>query len=281
MKQNGVWKRFRASPSAMAGLIFLIAEALVVLLVPIIFRMDPVTTYVQDGFNAPPSMLHPLGTDSAARDLLARTLYGGRVSFLVGLTSPLLSVAIGLPLGLIAGYYRGAAETVIMRASDMFMAFPPILLTLIMVSIIGPSLVTVILVIGGTGWTGIAKIVYGNVLSIREKEYIDSAVSIGRTDADILIHEILPSSLSPVFVSLSFRAGGAILQESGLSFLGAGIRPPEASWGGIIAAAQDLSILMLKPWIWAPSAILITLTMIAFNFVGEGLRDAFDPRMKL
>lgn len=281
MKQNSVWKRFRASPSAMSGLIFLIAEALIVLLVPIIFRMDPVTTYVQDGFNAPPSMLHPLGTDSAARDLLARTLYGGRVSFLVGLASPLLSVAIGLPLGLIAGYYRGAAETVIMRASDMFMAFPPILLTLIIVSVIGPSLVTVILVIGGTGWTGIAKIVYGNVLSVREKEYIDSAVSIGRTDADILIHEILPGSLSPVFVSLSFRAGGAILQESGLSFLGAGIRPPEASWGGIIAAAQDLSILMLKPWIWAPSSILITLTMIAFNFVGEGLRDAFDPRMKL
>ena len=274
------WKKFRKSKGAMIGLCFLIAEALSVYLLPAIFGMDPVTSDVGAGFYAAPSATHILGTDGAARDLLARTLCGGRVSLLVGVAAPLISVTIGLPLGLAAGYYRGLAETVIMRVCDVFMSFPSILLSLILVSVIGPSLGTLIGVIGVMGWPGIAKLVYANVLSIREKEYIDSAVSIGRTDFEILIREILPGVVSPVLVSLSLRSGGAILQESGLSFLGAGIRPPQASWGGIIYAAQDLSVLTRMPWVWAPSGTLIVLTVAAFHFVGEGMRDALDPKMK-
>ena len=276
-----LWKRYRMSKRAVFGLGFLLAETLAVVFLPILFHMDPVASDVQAGFNAAPSAAHLLGTDGAARDLLARTLCGGRVSLLVGVTAPLIGAAIGIPLGLAAGYYRGAVELVIMRAADVFMSFPAILTALILVSIIGPSIGTVIGVIGVMGWTTTAKLVYGSVLSIREKDYIASAVTIGRSDRDILIHEILPGSLSPVLVSLSFRAVGAILQESGLSFLGAGIRPPQASWGGIISAAQDLTVLMRTPWIWAPSGILIVLTMASFQFMGEGLRDALDPRMKL
>ena len=243
--------------------------------------MDPVTSDVQAGFYAAPSAAHLLGTDGAARDLLARTLCGGQVSLLAGIAAPFISVSIGLPLGLVAGYYRGVAEAVIMRAADVFLSFPSILLSLILVTVIGPSLGAVIAVIGVMGWPGIAKLVYGNVLSIREKEYVDSARSIGRSDLQILWHDILPGALSPTFVSISFQSGSAILQESGLSFLGAGIRPPQASWGGIISAAQDLSILTRMPWVWAPSGLLIVLTVISFHFVGEGLRDALDPRMKL
>ena len=281
MNRTGYWKRFRKSKSAMLSLSFLIAEALAVYLLPALFRMDPVTSDVQAGFNAAPSAAHLFGTDSAARDLLARTLCGGQVSLLIGVAAPFISVTVGLPLGLAAGYYRGIAETVIMRAADVCMSFPSIMLSLIMVSVIGPSLGTLIGVIGLMGWTSIAKLVYASVLSIREKDYIASALSIGRSDFDILLHEILPGVLSPVFVSLSFQSGSAILQESGLSFLGSGIRPPQASWGGIISAAQDLSVLTRMPWVWAPSGTLIVLTVIAFHFVGEGMRDALDPRMKL
>ena len=274
-------KKFRKSRSGMIGLCFLIVEALSVALLPAIFHMDPVSSDVQAGFLAAPSAAHLLGTDGAARDLLARTLCGGRVSLLVGVAAPFISVTLGLPLGLAAGYYRGPAETIIMRACDVFMSFPSILLSLILVSVIGPSLGALIGVIGVMGWTSVAKLVYASVLSIREKEYIDSAVSIGRTDFEILRREILPGVSSPVLVALSLRAGSAILQESGLSFLGAGIRPPQASWGGIIYAAQDLSVLTRMPWVWAPSGVLIVLTIVAFHFVGEGLRDALDPKMKL
>ena len=281
MKKSGFWKKFRKSKSGMLGLCFLILEALSVTLLPAIFHMDPVSSDVQAGFLAAPSAAHLLGTDSAARDLLARTLCGGRVSLLVGVAAPFISVSIGLPLGLAAGYYRGPAETFIMRACDVFMSFPSILLSLILVSVIGPSLGTLIGVIGVMGWTSVAKLVYASVLSIREKEYIDSAVVIGRTDFEILRREILPGVASPVLVALSLRAGSAILQESGLSFLGAGIRPPQASWGGIIYAAQDLSVLTRMPWVWAPSGSLIVLTIVAFHFVGEGLRDTLDPKMKL
>ena len=281
MKETGFRRRFRNSKSAMFGLCFLLVEALAVYLLPALFHMDPVTSDVQAGFHAPPSAAHLLGTDGAARDLLARTLCGGQVSLFVGVAAPFISVCIGLPLGLAAGYYRGIIETLVMRACDVCMSFPSILLSLIMVSVIGPSIATLIGVIGVMGWAEIAKLVYGSVLSIREKEYIDSAFSIGRTDADILRREILPGVLSPVFVSLSFQSGNAILQESGLSFLGAGLRPPRASWGGIISAAQDLSILTRMPWVWVPSGILIVLTVVSFHFLGEGIRDALDPRMKL
>ncbi len=279
MNHRGFWNKFRQSRGAMIGLCFLVAEALAVYLLPAVFHMNPVSSDVQAGFNAAPSAAHLLGTDGAARDLLARTLCGGRVSLLVGVAAPLISVSIGLPLGLAAGYYRGVVEMVIMRLSDVFMSFPSILLSLILVSVIGSSLGSLIAVIGVMGWTSIARLVYANVLSIREKEYIDSALSIGRNDFEILSHEILPGVLSPVFVSLSFLSGNAILQESGLSFLGAGIRPPQASWGGIIFAAQDLSVLTRMPWIWAPSGILIVLTVVAFHFVGQGLRDTLDPKM--
>ena len=179
MKKTGFRRRFRNSKSAMFGLCFLCVEALAVYLLPVLLRLDPVTSDVRAGFYAVPSAAHMLGTDGAARDLLARTLCGGQVSLFVGVAAPFISVSIGLPLGLAAGYYRGIVETLVMRAADVCMSFPSILLSLMMISVIGPSLATLIGVIGVMGWTEIAKLVYSSVLSIREKDYIDSALSIG------------------------------------------------------------------------------------------------------
>ena len=273
--------RFTKNKRAMFGFITILLEILIVVFIPLIFKLDPISSDFDAGFKAQPSIAHILGTDAAGRDLFARTIWGGRVSLLVGILATAISVIIGLPLGLIAGYYRGIAESIIMRCADIFMSFPSMILILILVSIVGQSIITVFLVIGIMGWTGIAKLVYGNVLSIRDIDYINAARTIGKSDMNIIFTEVLPNVISPVWVTLSFRVGGAILAESGLSFLGVGIQPPNASWGNILNAAQDVSILMTKPWMWIPSGILITVTVVAFNFIGEGVRDAFDPRMNI
>lgn len=273
-------KSFRKNKRAMFGIVFIIIETLLVLILPEILHLDPTISDIAAGKYAAPSAAHLLGTDMIGRDLFARLLSGGRVSLFVGLASPVISVAIGLPLGLLAGYYRGAVEAVIMRAADVFMSFPSMILILCLVAVVGPSLTTVIVVIGVMGWTQIAKLVYGNVVSIRKKEYIESAKAAGCSDAYIIFREILPNAISPVWVLLSFRIGGAITTESSLSFLGVGIQPPQASWGNIINAATDLSVLMLRPWVWMPAGILIIMTVVSFNFIGEGVRDALDPKMK-
>ncbi|MBR0131108.1 MAG: ABC transporter permease [Firmicutes bacterium] len=281
-RNSQAWQRFRKNKRARFAIVFLAIEVIACFLFPLFLdslnpnKSDPeIITWSE------PSAQHILGTDKIGRDLFARLLYGGRVSLTVGILSTCISVALGVPLGLIAGYYRGIPEAVIMRVADVFMSFPSMILILVLVAVIGPSIVTLILVIGVMGWTGIAKLIYGNVLSIRQKEYIESSKCIGRNTAAILFKEILPNAMGPVWVTLSFRVGGAILQESGLSFLGVGVQTPQASWGNLINAAQDLPTLMLRPWAWVPAGVLIVLTTLSFNFLGEGVRDALDPKMKL
>lgn len=278
---NLFFRSLKKNKRAMFGLSYILLEIIAVLFIPVIFRMDPYTSDIGAGFLAEPGIKHWMGTDAAGRDLLSRTIYGGRVSLLVGILSTLISVCIGLPLGLLAGYYRGLWETVVMRAADIFMSFPSMILILVLVSVVGPSLITVIVIIGVMGWTSIAKLIYGNVLSISKKEYIEAARAVGKSNLSIIFSEILPNAAGPVWVILSFRVGGAILTESGLSFLGVGVQAPRASWGNLINAAQTLSNLMLKPWMWIPPGFLIIFTVISFNFLGEGVRDALDPKMKL
>lgn len=280
MRKSQAWRRFHKNKRANFALIFLLLEVIVCFIVPVFANLDPFTTDSSVPFQSAPSALHWLGTDKVGRDLLARLLYGGRVSLTVGISAAVISVLIGVPMGLIAGYFRGVAEMIVMRLADIFMAFPSMILILVLVAVVGPSLVTLILVIGIMGWTGVAKLIYGNVLSIRQKEYVEASKCIGRGTLSILFREILPNAMGPVWVTLSFRVGGAILQESGLSFLGVGVQTPEASWGNLINAAQELSILMLKPWFWIPAGVLIILTVLCFNFLGEGVRDALDPKMK-
>ena len=194
--------------------------------------------------------------------------------------STIISVLIGVPLGLLAGYYRGIWETIIMRAADIFMSFPSMILILVLVAVFGPSIMNVTIVIGVLGWTSMAKLIYGNTLSMREKEYIEAARAMGMKNSKIIFSEILPNAIAPVWVSIAFRVSSGILTESSLSFLGLGVQTPQASWGNIIFAAQNLLVLTARPWVWIPPGICIILVVIGFNFIGEGVRDALDPKMK-
>lgn len=273
-------KKFVHNKKAMLGLAIVMILVLAVVFIPLFADLDPYTTDRTAGFNKPPSDAHILGTDDVGRDLFARLLYGGRISLFVGITSTIISVLIGIPLGLIAGYFRGTAESIIMRTADAFMSFPSMVLILVLVAVFGPSILTVTVVIGVLGWTAIAKLIYGNVLSIREREYIQAARAVGVSTRKILFSEVLPNAIPPVWANISFRVAGAILTESSLSFLGMGVQTPQASWGNIIFAAQNLLVLTARPWVWLPPGICIILVVIGFNFIGEGVRDALDPKTK-
>ena len=277
---NQAVKKFMHNRKAVLGLIIVCFLVLAVILIPIFMKLDPYTTDRAVGFNKAPCSGHPLGTDDVGRDLFARLLYGGRISLFVGIMSTIISVLIGIPLGLIAGYFRGIAETVIMRVADAFMSFPTMVLILVLVAVFGPSILTVTVVIGVLGWTAIAKLIYGNVLSIREREYIQATKAIGMSTPKILLSEVLPNAIPPVWANISFRVAGAILTESSLSFLGMGVQTPQSSWGNIIFAAQNLLVLTARPWVWFPPGICIILVVVGFNFIGEGVRDALDPKTK-
>ena len=277
---NQAVKKFMHNRKAVLGLIIVCFLVLAVILMPIFMKLDPYTTDRAVGFNKAPCPGHLLGTDDVGRDLFARLLYGGRISLFVGIMSTIISVLIGIPLGLIAGYFRGIAETVIMRVADAFMSFPTMVLILVLVAVFGPSILTVTVVIGVLGWTAIAKLIYGNVISIREREYIQATKAIGMSTPKILLSEVLPNAIPPVWANISFRVAGAILTESSLSFLGMGVQTPQASWGNIIFAAQNLLVLTARPWVWFPPGICIILVVVGFNFIGEGVRDALDPKTK-
>ena len=200
---NQAVKKFMHNRKAVLGLIIVCFLVLAVILIPIFMKLDPYTTDRAVGFNKAPCSGHPLGTDDVGRDLFARLLYGGRISLLVGIMSTIISVLIGIPLGLIAGYFRGIAETVIMRVADAFMSFPTMVLILVLVAVFGPSILTVTVVIGVLGWTAIAKLIYGNVLSIREREYIQATKAIGMSTPKILLSEVLPNAIPPVWANFN------------------------------------------------------------------------------
>lgn len=275
-----VFDKLKAHKLAMLGVCVWIAEILIVVFLPIIMNLDP---YSSDyaAFDAAPSSTHILGTDSIGRDLFARLIYGGRTSLLVGILSTLISLVIGVPLGLIAGYYRGAVEAVIMRVADVFMSFPSIVLILVLVSVLGPSVWSVTIVIGVLGWTSFARLIYANVLSVMEKEYVESARAVGTSDFWTIVKYILPNALPPILITVTFQTASAIITESSLSFLGMGVQPPEASWGNMLHDAQSITVLSRSPWVWLPPGLAIVITVLSINFFGDGVRDALDPKMKI
>ena len=182
-------------------------------------------------------------------------------------------------MGILAGYYRGICETLIMRCADVFMSFPAMVLILVLVSVLGPSVVTVTIVIGILGWPKFARMIYGNVLSARESDYVESARAVGTRDFGILTKYILPNTFAPVLIAFTFRAAQAIITESSLSFLGMGVQPPQASWGNILYDAQFISILSQRPWLWIPPGVALVVTVLCINFLGDGVRDALDTKM--
>ena len=203
---------------------------------------------------------------------------GADLPWLVGFASAALGAVLGVPLGLLAGYKGGKWEYWIMRACDTFQSFPSIILVLAIVNLVGPSVWNIILVIGGLGWASVARLVYSGTLSAKKAEYVEASRVLGATDRDILFRTILPNVVSPVWAALPLKVVRAILSESSLSFLGVGIRTPQASWGNLIQYAASLPVLTGRPWVWVPPGLCIILTVLCLQGIGDGLRDALDPR---
>lgn len=278
MRRRGPGRRFWADRRAVTGLMILLLEVILVLLLPVLFGMEPNVTDQTAGFWAPPSAAHWLGTDDVGRDVLARLICGGQVSLLVGFCAAAISLGVGVPLGLLAGWKQGKWEYWIMRLADVFQSFPSIVLVLCLVSLVGASVWNIVAVIGLLGWTGIARLVYANTLTVREREYVLAARALGGRWTTILRRNVLPNAVGPVWAVLPLRVGRAILSESSLSFLGVGIRTPQASWGSLIQYATNTAVFVGRPWIWVPPAVCIVVTVVSLQWVGDGLRNALDPR---
>lgn len=223
-----------------------------------------------------PSVKHWLGTDEQGRDLSARMIYGTRVSILVGFIAVFIYVTIGIIIGALAGYYGGLVDIIISRFIEIIMCFPTFFLILTILALIGPSLVSVMVVIGFTGWTGIARIVRGEFLKIREMEYVQASRALGARDRSIIFRHILPNTLAPVLVSATFGIASTILIESSLSFLGFGVQPPTPSWGDILSQSRDF--MDFAWWLTLIPGFSIFITITAYNLVGEGFQDAINPR---
>lgn len=280
-KHHPILQRFKQDKAAKACLIFLCVEILLLLLLSQLWGQDPNVTDKAAGFWASPSAQHLLGTDDVGRDIFARLLYGGQISLLVGYSTAILSTLLGVPLGLLAGYKGGKWEYWIMRACDTFQSFPSIILVLCLVSLLGPSVWNIILVMGVLGWSSVARLVYGSTLSVKEKEYVEASRALGASDAAILFRTILPNVIAPVWATLPMKVVRAILWESSLSFLGVGLRTPQASWGNLMQNALELVTLTTRPWVWIPPGLCIVVTVFALLLVGEGIRKAMNPRARL
>jgi peptide/nickel transport system permease protein len=273
-------QRFLRHRLALVGVLVIILIAVLSTLAPLIAPTDPLKVDLAF-FRKPPGPGHPLGTDSAGRDVLSRLLFAGQVSLYVGIFAAVMSTTIGLILGSIAGTYGGWADALIMRLTDVVLSFPALVVIITVVALVGPSMQTVILGIGLFYWPTACRIVRGLALSLREQDFFIAAKALGARDMHVILRHMVPSVLSPLTVTATFAVAQAILLEAALSFLGLGVRPPQPSWGNMLNEAQSLTILESMPWLWLPPGLAIAITVLAINFIGDGLRDALDPRQRL
>jgi peptide/nickel transport system permease protein len=271
-----IWKRFSKNPLSILGLAVILILAIVALLAPIISPYEPTKIDVYNVLS-PPNTAHPFGTDELGRDLLTRMIWGSRVSLKVGFIAVAIAITIGTILGSIAGYYGGKIDAIIMRFVDIMLAFPTFFLILAVISIVEPNISTIMIIIGITGWMDVARLVRAEFLTLKERDFVLAARAIGASDSRIIFRHILPNALSPVFVAATFGIAGAILIESGLSFLGLGVQPPDPSWGNILTSGKDN--ITVAWWLSLFPGLAILITVLSYNLVGEGLRDALDPRL--
>jgi len=275
-----IFRRFVRYRPAVFGSVVVFVLIVVALAAPMIAGQDP---FYQNYslLKQPPGAGHFLGTDPLGRDVWARLVYATRVSLSVGLVAVAIYTVIGTLLGAVAGYYGGALDNVIMRLTDIVMCFPTLIIIITVVALIGPSLYNIMIVIGLISWPSIGRLVRGQFLALREQEFITAARCVGVPNGRIIWRHMLPNCVGPITVAATFGIASAILTEASLSFLGLGVPPPQPSWGQMLTDAQKLSILAGMPWLWVPPGIMIALTVLCVNFVGDGLRDALDPRMLL
>jgi len=272
-----LWRRLRADRRAMLGLGAIALMVMLAILAPLVSRWDPTGIALANQLQ-PPSSAHWLGTDLQGRDVWARLVYGARISLSVGFLSQGISLAIGLTLGLIAGFYGKWVDEGVMRLADVTLAFPSLLLLIALAAAFEPSLTTVLVTIGVVGWAGMARIVRGQVLVVRQLEYVQAARALGERDYRIITRHLLPNVIAPVVIAATLGVAGAIMAEAALSFLGLGVQPPTPSWGSMIADGRDLEQLRHAPWTSLSPGLAIGAAVLGFNLLGDALRDALDPR---
>ncbi len=269
--------RYQKSRLNQVAFILLVLLFGVALFAPLLAPYSP-TQYNLDSVLVAPQSAHWLGTDEQGRDVLSRLIYGSRVSLSVGFVAVGISIFLGIFFGALAGYYGGWVDILISRAIEVVMCFPTFFLILAVIASIGPGLINVMIVIGATGWTGVARLVRGEFLKLRNQEFVVGIQSAGAKTSRVIIRHLLPNSLAPVMVSATFGVASAILIESSLSYLGFGVRPPTPSWGDILSQSRDF--MDIAWWLTLFPGVLLFITVTLFNLVGEGLRDAIDPRLK-
>jgi peptide/nickel transport system permease protein len=270
---------FRKNRMAMAGLAVMIFLYIVTLLTPLIAPYDPIAQ--GDIVNLrflPPSFEHLMGTDRFGRDLFSRVLYGARISLSIGFIAIGIAVTLGTVIGAVAGYFGGLIDTLLMRFTDMMLSFPRLILLIVIIAMFEASIFLVVAVLGVTGWMSVSRIVRGEVLSLREREFVQAARALGMSDLRIIFRHIIPNTMAPVIVFATLGIGNTILIEAGLSFLGLGVQPPTPSWGNMIDEGSDS--LVNAWWISTFPGLAIVFTVVAFNLLGDGLRDALDPRLR-
>lgn len=271
------WQRFTQNKLAIVGLVIIIFFILLAIFAPFLTPYDPNRANLRER-NQPPSKAHWFGTDDMGRDILARTLYGGRISLSVGLVSVGISLSLGLTLGAVAGYFGGLVDTVTMRVADVFYSFPFLILAITISAIFGPSIYNTMIILGVLSWPGPARLIRAEFLKLKETDFVAAATALGARPARIMFRHILPNGFSSLLVSATLGVASAILSEAGLSFLGLGVPPPAPSWGNMLNRARPLHILANMPWMWLAPGLAIFVIVLSINFVGDGLRDAFDPR---
>ena len=273
-----IWKRFKKNKLALIGMVILSILAIIAIFADFIAPY-PATTVDYANKKLPPSKEHILGTDELGCDVLSRLIYGARISLSIGLVAVCLYVSIGILIGSISGFFGGLVDSILMRFTDVVISFPWLILVIIVAAILGPSIYNVMLVIGLTGWSTVARLVRGEFLKLKEMEYTLAAKGLGAKNFRIIFTHLLPNAFAPVLVAATMGVADAIIIEAALSFLGLGVVFPDTSWGQMMNAAQSLTVLSRMPWLWLPPGILISVAVLCINFIGDGLRDALDPKL--
>jgi peptide/nickel transport system permease protein len=271
-----MWQKLKHNKLAVSGLLVITLLVAAAIIAPKIVPYEPTSQNITERLQKP-SAKHLLGTDELGRDVLSRIIYGARISLSVGFIAVGISVIIGVFFGAIAGFYGGWIDSLVMRFVDIMFCFPSFFLILMIIAVLGPNIYNVMIIIGITSWPGIARLVRGEILSIKQREYVYAAKAIGASDWRIIFKHILPNALAPVLVTATLGIADAILVESGLSFLGLGVQPPMPSWGNILASGKDY--IESAWWLTLFPGLAILITILSYNLVGEGLREVIDPKL--
>jgi peptide/nickel transport system permease protein len=272
-----MWVRLKRNKLALFGLFLVVSLILIALFAGVISPYDPIQISLKQSLK-PPSLAHLMGTDVLGRDIFSRIIYGARASLIIGVVATSISLVIGVIVGAISGYYGGWLDSILMRITDVFFAFPFFLLAIAIMTFLGPSFINIFIALGIVGWTNYARLVRGQVMSVKGCDYVEAAHAVGAKDARIIWKHVMPNTLAPIIVYTTMNIGGVILAEAGLSFLGIGVQPPSPSWGLMLSEASNF--IFNAPWMVIWPGIAIFLTVLGYNLLGDGLRDALDPRMK-